>query len=108
MAEELRGGAATLEEWGRKEAARCDGGDPDIELCELPEVIDAMPPAERSAAEEAWSRGRCAGSASGASARCCRRCSRLSQLPLDLDPCCPRLAACAPAAGCWACWCCSR
>ena len=59
--EEWRGGAATLEEWGRKEAARCDAGDPDIELCELPEIIDAMPPAERSAADEAWTRGRCGG-----------------------------------------------
>lgn len=46
-----------LEEWGKKEAARCDAGDPDLEFCELPGIIDT-PPAERSAVEEAWSRGR--------------------------------------------------
>lgn len=104
---------AQLEEWGKKEAARCDSGDPgapagraeaggsrlarlsarlpghalvvtttqcsmstpimprvcpskllilaplaDLEFCELPGIINT-PPAERSAAEEAWSRGRC-------------------------------------------------
>ena len=48
---------ASLEEWGKKEAARCDSGDPDIELCELPGIINT-PPAERSAVDEAWSRGR--------------------------------------------------
>jgi hypothetical protein len=48
-----------LEEWGKKEAARCDSGDPDLELCELPGII-STPPVERPAAEEAWSRGRCA------------------------------------------------
>ncbi|PRW55900.1 Magnesium transporter [Chlorella sorokiniana] len=48
---------AQLEEWGKKEAARCDSGDPDLEFCELPGIINT-PPAERSAAEEAWSRGR--------------------------------------------------
>lgn len=31
----------------------------DLEFCELPGIINT-PPAERSAAEEAWSRGRCA------------------------------------------------
>lgn len=50
--------ASTLEEWGKKEAARCDSGDPDVELCELPGIINT-PPKERSAADEAWSRGRC-------------------------------------------------
>ena len=49
--------AASLEEWGRSEAARCDDGDPDLELCELPGII-STPPRERSAAAEAWSRGR--------------------------------------------------
>lgn len=49
---------STLEEWGKKEAARCDSGDPDLELCELPGIINT-PPRERSAADEAWSRGRC-------------------------------------------------
>lgn len=49
--------ASTLEEWGKKEAARCDSGDPDVELCELPGIINT-PPKERSAADEAWSRGR--------------------------------------------------
>ena len=49
--------ASALEEWGRSEAGRCDDGDPDLEFCELPGIINT-PPAERSAAEEAWSRGR--------------------------------------------------
>lgn len=62
---EVRTGSAldrssALEEWGRKEAPRCDAGDPDLEFCELPGIINT-PPAERSAAEEAWSRGRCLG-----------------------------------------------
>lgn len=48
---------AALAEWVQKEAARCDGGDPDIELCELPGIL-TTPPAEREAVEEAWSRGR--------------------------------------------------
>ncbi|PSC71584.1 Magnesium transporter [Micractinium conductrix] len=48
---------SSLEEWGKKEAARCDSGDPDLEFCELPGIINT-PPAERPAAEEAWSRGR--------------------------------------------------
>lgn len=46
-----------LEEWGKKEAVRCDEGDPDLEFCELPGIINT-PPAERSVAAEAWSRGR--------------------------------------------------
>ena len=49
--------ASALGEWGRSEAGRCDDGDPDLEFCELPGIINT-PPAERSAAEEAWSRGR--------------------------------------------------
>lgn len=32
--------------------------DPDIELCELPEISKSVPPPERSAVDEAWSRGR--------------------------------------------------
>ena len=44
-----------LQEWERREAARCDAGDPDLELCEL---FLETPPAERSVVEEAWSRGR--------------------------------------------------
>ena len=55
---------SSLEEWGKKEAARCDSGDPDLEFCELPGIINT-PPAERPAAEEAWSRGRCVGVARG-------------------------------------------
>ncbi|KAL4424984.1 hypothetical protein ABPG77_002869 [Micractinium sp. CCAP 211/92] len=49
--------SSSLEEWGKKEAGRCDSGDPDVELCELPGIINT-PPRERGAAEEAWSRGR--------------------------------------------------
>ena len=47
-----------LEEWGRKEAARCDSGDPDLEFCGLPSIVAAAPPVERGAVDEAWSRGR--------------------------------------------------
>lgn len=47
-----------MREWGAKEAQRCDNGDPDLELCELPEVIDSVIPATRSTVEEAISRGR--------------------------------------------------
>ena len=50
--------AAAVREWGAREAARCDGGDPDLELCELPEVLDSVPPAERTTVQEAISRGR--------------------------------------------------
>lgn len=56
--------SSSLEEWGKKEAGRCDSGDPDVELCELPGIINT-PPKERSAADEAWSRGRWEGA-------CCR------------------------------------
>ena len=50
--------SASVREWGAKEAKRCDGGDPDLELCELPEVIDSVAPIPRSTIEEAISRGR--------------------------------------------------
>lgn len=50
--------AATVQEWGSKEAARCDDGDPDLELCELPEVLDSAAPAPRTTIDEALSRGR--------------------------------------------------
>lgn len=46
-----------LLEWGRQEARRCDDGDPDLELCELPEIRNTAP-VERNALDEAWSRGR--------------------------------------------------
>ncbi len=47
-----------LREWGRREAARCDDGDPDIELCELDDVRFAAPLVERPIIDEAWTRGR--------------------------------------------------
>jgi len=49
---------AALREWGAREAERCDGGDPDLELCELPEVLESGAPVDRTTVEEAVSRGR--------------------------------------------------
>lgn len=48
----------SLQEWGALEAQRCDDGDPDLELCELPEVAAGGPPAPRTVVGEAVSRGR--------------------------------------------------
>ena len=51
-------GGGSIREWGAKEAQRCDDGDPDLELCELPEIIDSVVPLNRSTIEETISRGR--------------------------------------------------
>lgn len=50
--------SASLSEWGAKEAQRCDAGDPDIELCEFPEILNSSAPRPRSSVQEAVSRGR--------------------------------------------------
>ena len=52
--------SASLADWGDRAAAACEDGDPDVELCDLPEVLAAprLPGLDRSAAAEALSRGR--------------------------------------------------
>lgn len=50
---------SSIKEWGIKEAQRCDDGDPDLELCEVPEILESgFPPLEKTILEEALSRGR--------------------------------------------------
>jgi cation transporter-like permease len=52
--------SSTLRRWAAQEASRCDGGDPDLELCELPEVRDAPQSiySKSSTLQEALNRGR--------------------------------------------------
>ncbi|KAG7669462.1 hypothetical protein Ndes2526B_g05794 [Nannochloris sp. 'desiccata'] len=47
-----------VRDWAVKEAKRCDDGDPDLELCDLPEIKDSIVPLQKSTIEEAFSRGR--------------------------------------------------
>jgi hypothetical protein len=53
--------SASLADWADRAAAACEDGDPDVELCDLPEVLAApprLPGLDRSATAEALSRGR--------------------------------------------------
>lgn len=50
---------ASLKPWGEMEAARCDGGDPDLELCEFEEIRKApLNPGKEGVVREVMNRGR--------------------------------------------------